>query len=336
MKNPSIKLRSSTKQQKINVNEEAQKQSVPPSPPNKNENQSEQHKKCVPLEIYEKIFKDKVNLQTQLNKSNLTLKEKENEILNLQNTIKQLEKEKSNLKKDIATQETFINTLKEKIEKLEILVYKHKENLMNKENELMVQKEKFDEFRDNLEDFKKLTKFESKQELIKKEEKINLLKNEIEIQNNKNKFLENRINTIQEKYLRLMSNKKNFECEKLYTVNIKAPDKKKEFIINKQIKRLARFKNSLSQGNLNIYDIEKDINKIDASKYANIKEKIEFDLNQLNDNSKNTRLPNIISEKSKKYNTINNENKRVIKKKSSVKFIKQGNKNELFQLNFNN
>ena len=326
MKHPSIKSRSSIKELKTNTNEEKQKQSVSPSPPTGNENQPEQYKKCVPLEIYEKIFKDKTNLQTQLNKSNITIKEKENEILNLHNTIKLLEKEQLNLKKDISTQETIIHTLKQRIEKLEILVYKQKENLVNKENELMIEKEKLGEFRDNLENFKKLSKFENKQEIIKKDEKIISLKKEIEIQNSKIKFLENRINCIQEKYLKLLSNKKNIEREKLYTTNIKSADKKKDYIINKQINQLAKFKNSLSQGNLHIYDIQKDINNIDPSKYINLKKKINFELNQLNENSKNTPLPTIILEKQKKYSTINNENSRDTKKRNTMK--KQGNKKE--------
>ena len=89
------------------------------------------HKKCVPLEIYQKVFNDKQKLLIQLEEINNKLQanisdEKINMISALQNKLKIIEKSNKSLENILIKQEKSVINLKSKIAKYEKLINKKK------------------------------------------------------------------------------------------------------------------------------------------------------------------------------------------------------------------
>ena len=174
------------------------------------------HNRCVPLNVYKKVYNDKIELLKKVNNFNLILKQKENEIVNLQLKIKKYENEKMNETNILLKQEKHVKQLNKKIEKLESIIIKHKEEIINKENEILESKEKFDEFQNNLEHSKNMFKLDYQKQIEQKNEKINFLSKEIEIKNNKLEKFEKKYKFLQEKYLKTLNEKNILSQENVY------------------------------------------------------------------------------------------------------------------------
>ena len=89
------------------------------------------HQRCVPLEIYTKVYEDKQTLISQvelLNKeiNSLSNNSKNEEIKILDNKNKILQREKTSIENILLNQEKYVNKLKKKIEKLENQISKKK------------------------------------------------------------------------------------------------------------------------------------------------------------------------------------------------------------------
>ena len=68
------------------------------------------HQRCVPLEIYTKVYKDKQTLLSQVE----LLKDKNELMKSLDNKCKNLEREKSNIENILLNQENYVDKLKKK------------------------------------------------------------------------------------------------------------------------------------------------------------------------------------------------------------------------------
>ena len=183
---------------------------------NSKEETTGNHNSCVPLDVYKKVYNEKIELLKKVNNFNLLMKQKENEIMNLQVKLKKYENEKKNETNIILKQEKHVKQLNKKIEKLESIIIKHKEEIINKENEILESKEKFDEFQNNLEHSKNMFKLDYQKQIEQKNEKINFLSKEIEIKNNKLEKFEKKYKFLQEKYLKALNEKNILSQENVY------------------------------------------------------------------------------------------------------------------------
>ena len=108
------------------------------------------HKKCVPLEIYQKVFNDKQKLIEQLEIINNKIQtqmpdDKINLISSLQNKLKIVEKSNKSLENILIKQEKSIISLKSKLAKCEKLLNTKSKELLVKENIISDLKEKIGE-----------------------------------------------------------------------------------------------------------------------------------------------------------------------------------------------
>ena len=191
----------------------------------------EKHKKCVPLDIYQKVFNDKQKLLDQLENINNKLQsqmpdEKIKLISALQSKIKIIEKSNKSLENIVIKQEKLIITFKSKIVKYEKLINRRNDELLIKENIINELKETIDELIEKNKNIKNNIKINEKNEIIKMNDLINNLKNELEIKDKKLEFSNNKFKILQVKYLKLSKQKKKDESDFLLKLS-------KEQMLNK-------------------------------------------------------------------------------------------------------
>ena len=294
----------------------------------KNKNSLENHGKCVPLELYQKVYNDRKELLEKINNFNLIMKQKESEKILLQIKIKKYEKERKNNNTIILNQEKYVNQLNKKIEKFESIIMKCKEEIINKENEIVESKEKMDEFQNDLENYKNLIKLESKQKIDQINEKLILLNKEIELKNNKIDNLEKKYKFLQEKYLKTLNEKKILDQENVYK-------NKNKVLKRPMINKL--FKISASKDDIFNF-LTSQTNTINQAGTARTKhkEKYENDFFDKDNDDKDKRdnndafnkniLPNIDLSKSTKFNK---SEQKLLKKNLYLKNKNNENSNRL-------
>ena len=206
----------------------------------------EEHQYYVPLDIYQKVFNEKKELQFKINNYILAMKQKEKEIKTLQLKLKNLEKDKMNDNIILLNQEKYVNQLNKKIEKLEYNIMKFKEEFIVKETEISESKEKFEELKNNLEHYKSVFKLEFKKQMDQKKQKIILLNSELEIKNNKIENFEKKYRFLQEKYFKTLNEKKTLAQENVYKKSrlIKNPLLDKKLKLSKSKENFFGFMNT--------------------------------------------------------------------------------------------
>ena len=266
-----------------------------------NEKSKEIHGKCVPLELYQKVYNDRNELLKKSNNFNLIIKQKEKEKMILQIKIKKYEKEKESNNNILLTQEKYVVELNKKIEKLESAIMKYKEEIFNKEKEILLSKEKFDEFQNNLDNYKNIAKINYEQEIEKLNKKIKKLNNEINLKNNKIENFEKKYKFLQEKYLKALNQKQIKDQENVYKSSriLKAPLINGKFRINQSKEDIFNFitsnSNTISQTDL----IRDKYKKIYDNNFLVIENDDKEDKNN-NDLGNINILPNINNNKNKK------------------------------------
>ena len=187
---------------------------------------SKKHQRCVPLEIYKKVYQDKQILLNQvelLNKEISTLnnssngsKNKIDEILNLETKIKTIQREKANIENVLINQEKYVNKLKSQIETLKKNLYKKNEELMNKENIINEYVDKIEELKNKIMMMKENFKLSEKKEIMKLNDQIISLTNKIEIKQSKMDNIDKKYKNLQNKYLKLLGDKRKMAQENLF------------------------------------------------------------------------------------------------------------------------
>lgn len=184
------------------------------------------HQRCVPLEIYTKVYKDKQTLLNQIellnqeiNSLNSTkssdLKDK-NEVLKiLDNKCKNLLREKANIEEILLNQENFVDKLNKKIEKLENQISQKNEIIVQKENNILELKDKIEELNNKINSMKQAFKLNEKKEIMRLNDKILSLVNEVELKQNKIDLINKRHKHLQIKYLKLLGEKRKFNQDLL-------------------------------------------------------------------------------------------------------------------------
>ena len=255
-------------------------------------NSNSEHKRCVPLNIYQKVYEDKQKLLSEINNLNTEIKNlNQTKVLSLENEIKQLKRDIENYENALVKQEKYINILKNKISKLEKQISKKNEDIINKDNNIFELKDKINELTHKIQNMKEMFKIDSEQELLSKNEEIIALKNKIEINMKKMEFQEKKFHNLQIKYLRLLKDKKNDNFvlnENFSTVNLI----KNKYSINRRY-------NSRNIENL-IFNTPSRLNddKIDNNRIKEIMDNI--DINNINNNI------NINVNNKAQFNTIQN------------------------------
>ena len=180
------------------------------------------HQRCVPLEIYTKVYKDKQTLLSQIailneelnslnnNKTNKIIKDQNEELKLLDNKCKNLQREKTNIENILLNQENYIDKLNKKIEKLEKEVAQKNEEIIQKDNNIMELNGKLDELNDKINTMKQAFKLSEKKEIMKLNDKISSLMNEVEIKQNKIDFINKRHKHLQIKYVKLLGEKSKY------------------------------------------------------------------------------------------------------------------------------
>ena len=253
------------------------------------------HKKCVPLEIYQKVFNDKQKLIEQLEIINNKIQtqmpdDKINLISSLQNKLKIVEKSNKSLENILIKQEKSIISLKSKLAKCEKL-------LNTKSKELLV-KEKIGELIETNKNIKNNIKINEKNEYIKMNDIINNLKNELEIRQKKSELQNNKYNNLQMRYLKLVNKNKKSENEFLLKLS-------KEHLLNKS-KNPYEYLQMKTMGNTNEV-INNQNNKINNDINLNLPKIFDNNLSiSINNENNNYSLKNKIINEKKHFNTIDN------------------------------
>ena len=290
---------------------------------------TEPHGKCVPLELYQKVYNDRKELLTKVNNFNLIMKQKENEKTLLKIKIKKYEKENKHNSTIMLNQEKYVNQLNKKIEKLESIIMKYKEEIINKDNEIMEAKEKLDEFKNNLENYRNIIKLDYKQKIDQINEKLMLVNKELEIKNNKMENMEKKYQFLQEKFLKTLNKKNMAEQESVYKTSnkiLKKPIINKLFKISQSKDNIFNFLTSQSN-TINLSDTTRIKHKEVIDTYFYNKEKDVTDKKDNGDLSNKNLLPNI--ETSKSLKKKKSEKKEKILKKNYNLLINCENNNLL-------
>ena len=259
--------------------------------------QISKHKKCVPLDVYQKVFNDKQKLIEQLEEINNKLKNETNEekiniISSLQSKLKIVENSNKTLENILIKQEKAMINLKSKLTKYEKLLNKKSEEILMKDNIINDLKEKIEELIEKNKNLKNIFKLNEKNEILRLNEIINNLKNELELNKKKFEFNNKKFENLQVKYLKLFQQNKKNENEFLLKLT-------KEQLINKT-------KNNYD------YPQMKTMENIN-SQTININTELNINLPKINDNSlsvtvkeKNNSKKNKIINMKKSYNVISN------------------------------
>ena len=259
--------------------------------------QISKHKKCVPLDVYQKVFNDKQKLIEQLEEINNKLKNETNEekiniISSLQSKLKIVENSNKTLENILIKQEKAIINLKSKLTKYEKILNKKNEEILIKDNIINDLKEKIEELIEKNKNLKNIFKLNEKNEILRLNEIINNLKNELELNKKKFEFNNKKFENLQVKYLKLFRQNKKNENEFLLKLT-------KEQLINKT-------KNNYD------YPQMKTMENVN-SQTININTELNINLPKINDNSlsvtvkeKNNSKKNKIINMKKSYNVISN------------------------------
>lgn len=179
---------------------------------NKDNNIILEHKKCVPLQIYQKVYLDKQKLISEINNLNneiINLNKSNDKLPSLQNEIKDLQRNIKNYENALIKQEKYVNILKSRISKLEKQILKKEEEIMSKDNTIFELSDQVNELTHKIQNMKEMNKLEIEQEILSKVDEINMLKNKIEINEKKMEFREKKYQILQNKYLKLLKNSKD-------------------------------------------------------------------------------------------------------------------------------
>ena len=171
-----------------------------------------EHKKCVPLQIYQKVYLDKQKLISEINNLNNeinNLNKNNNKLSSLENEIKDLQRNIKNYQNALIKQEKYVNILKSHITKLEKQISKKDEEIMNKDNTIFELSDQVNELTHKIQNLKEMYRLDSQQEILNKIDEINMLKNKIEINEKKMEFREKKYQSLQNKYLKLLKNAKD-------------------------------------------------------------------------------------------------------------------------------
>ena len=188
-------------------------------------NASQKHSRCVPLEIYQKVFDDRKKLKLELEEINNKLqinnkKEKKNLIIySYENELKNIQKEKGNLEIVNQNQKKNLNNLKN-------IIMKYEKELNIKDIYINELKSTIKDLNIKMKNVKEELKKERKKEIIKLNEQINKLQNELEIKDQKTEVIKIKFNNLQLKYLKLVHNKKKEEQDNLLKQSINQLNKK--------------------------------------------------------------------------------------------------------------
>ena len=261
------------------------------------------HKKCVPLEIYQKVFNDKQKLIEQLEIINNKIQtqmpdDKINLISSLQNKLKIVEKSNKSLENILIKQEKSIISLKSKLAKCEKLLNTKSKELLVKENIISDLKEKIGELIETNKNIKNNIKINEKNEYIKMNDIINNLKNELEIRQKKSELQINKYNNLQMRYLKLVNKNKKSENEFLLKLS-------KEHLLNKS-KNPYEYLQMKTMGNTNEV-INNQNNKINNDINLNLPKIFDNNLSiSINNENNNYSLKNKIINEKKHFKTIDN------------------------------
>ena len=179
------------------------------------------HQRCVPLEIYTKVYQDKQTLLSQvellnqeiisLNSTKSSKMKDNNEILKiLDNKCKNLQREKTNLEEILLNQENYVDKLKKKVERLENQITQKNEEILLKENNILELNDKIEELNDKINNMKQSFKINEKKEITRLNDKILSLINDVELKQNKIDCINKRHKHLQIKYLKLLGDKRKF------------------------------------------------------------------------------------------------------------------------------
>ena len=224
------------------------------------------HQRCVPLEIYTKVYQDK---QTLINKVELLNKEintlskdsKNDEIKILDNKYKNLIREKTSIENILLNQEKYVSKLKKKIEKLEKQIMKKNEEIVEKDNNIVELNDKIEELNNKMINMKQNFKLVEKKEIMKLNDKITTLSNEIEIKQSKIEYIEKRHKNLQVKYLKLLGDKRKIAHDKIPFF---------KYSIDREKDKISEISNSTRSKNIESYkSIKKENMDIKISKNGN-------------------------------------------------------------------
>lgn len=171
-----------------------------------------EHKKCVPLQIYQKVYLDKQKLISEINNLNSeidNLNKNNDKLPSLEKEIKDLQRNIKNYQNALIKQEKYVNILKSRISKLEKQILKKDEEIMNKDNTIYELNDQVNELTHKIQNIKEMHKLDSQQEIMNKMDEINMLKNKIELNEKKMEFRERKYQNLQNKYLKLLKNHKD-------------------------------------------------------------------------------------------------------------------------------
>ena len=284
---------------------------------NSNEASSKKHQRCVPLEIYKKVYQDKQTLLNQvelLNKeisslcnTNNIIKSKNEEIANLENKYKILQREKNNIENILLNQEKYVSKLKTKIEKLEKNIMKKNDELLLKENTIAELQDKNEELKNKIITMKENFKLSEKKEIMKLNDQITTLSNEIEIKQSKIDYIDKRHKNLQNKYLKLLGDKRKMTQDNLFLYKHNNDNETENFntlnsnSIKRPINKIYTNSESLKSTYSNME--KKENNKIKSKSRGKEKEmKLPEILNTANKGNKNKSPSPISYKKSSKLN----------------------------------
>ena len=293
------------------------------------------HKRCVPLKIYQKVYDDKQKLLSEINKLNTEIKnlDQNSKVTTLENEVKKLKREIDNYETALLKQEKYLTILKTKITKLEKQIFKKNEELMNKDNSIFELNDKINELTHKIRNMKEMFKIDTEQELLSKHEEIISLKNKIEINQKKMEFQEKKFQNLQFKYLRLLKEKKkdifslneNFSTSNLF----KNKNSRNKYFNNNIQNIILSTPGRLNEDKINNNTIHTimdniDINNINNNININVNNNSEFNTIQNNQRyfSPKISLINKNNEDKNQKNLLpilNNEMNLPIKKESKIK-----------------
>ena len=200
----------------------------------------------------------------------------------LQVKLNKYEKEISYNNNILINQEKYVTKINKKNEKFQSLLMKSKEQLINKENEILLLKEQFEDYKSNLDNYKNIIKLKYQQKVEEINEKLNILTKEIELKDNKIENFEKKYHFLKEKYLKTLNEKKILHQESLYKNTsriLKSPLMNKKFSISQSNEDIFNFITSNSNS-INPSDKILSNYKSKYSEYL-IKEDIEKDKNDI-------------------------------------------------------
>ena len=251
-----------------------------------------EHKKCVPLQIYQKVYLDKQKLISEINNLNNeinNLNKNNTKLPSLENEIKDLQRNLKNYENALIKQEKFITILKSKISKLEKQIIKKNEEIANKDNTIFELNDQVNELSHKIQNMKEMFRLDSQQELLSKNDEINMLKNQIEINQKKMEFKDKKYQNLQNKYLKLLKSNKD----------------EKDGLIFSSLNNINKSRNNYIHTNVFFSSDKINDNKEDNDNLKSILETIDvnnLNRNKINDkNGKNIFDKNLIQENNQRY-----------------------------------